>query len=75
MELNEVLEHADVKNYKNGKPCNLLKLLEKADAGSVKAMKDFVAAMKKKGEARDTANRMVCFRYHLNKISHRLFCK
>ena len=42
MELKEVLEHVEVKNYKNGKPCNFLKLLKKADAGSVKAMYDFV---------------------------------
>ena len=42
MELNEVLEHVEVKNYKNGKPCNFRKLLEKADAGHIKAMYDFV---------------------------------
>lgn len=73
MELKEALEKVEVKNYKNGKPCNILKLLEKADAGSVKAMKDFVETVyyNKLGEddPEDViAKRQVHFMKKLSKI-------
>lgn len=73
MELNEVLNHVEVKNYKNGKPCNFQKLLEKADAGHIKAMHDFVQTVLYNDLAADDpedeiAKRQVLFMKKLAKI-------
>ena len=52
MELKEILERQmEVKNYKNGKPCDFHKLLKKADSGNVKAMFDAVRTINYNGLA------------------------
>ena len=52
MKLKEILEQqAEVKNYKNNKPCDFRKLLKRADSGNVKAMYDAVQTINYNGLA------------------------
>ena len=50
MKLKEILEQqAEVKNYKNDRPCDFRKLLKRADSGNVKAMYDAVQTINYNG--------------------------